>query len=125
MRSAGPILGYDQSIFRETLRGQMDQEVVEKILNFYMSKLSESDLRELDGLLEGTSFDKPGPERASTPAMDRALGSQDRQEFLRLGPTARNAIRRGRTNAVRGYAMDSAPADDKPEFPHANRLSAA
>ncbi|MCJ2068153.1 hypothetical protein MKK75_04895 [Methylobacterium sp. J-030] len=102
----------------------MDQKAIEIILRYYMEKLPEGDLRELDALLEGTSLDTPQPERASTPAMDTALGDRARQEFMRLGPTARKAIRAGRTVGLRGMATDSAEAKEYRErFPNAGRLT--
>lgn len=81
---------------------------IETILTFYMSKLSESELAELDGLLEG-----------GTPDSSMAQDSQ-RDAWLRLGSSGRNTVRQNRQARV---AQDSAGAERRAKmFPNMNRL---
>ncbi|MHC2108336.1 hypothetical protein [Methylobacterium sp. CM6246] len=83
---------------------------MEMILKFYMSKLSEQELAELDEKLAGGV--PPEGEMASDAAIKR-------RQWIDLGPQARKAARDARQRR-------HAPAADSAEyarmFPHANRL---
>ncbi len=83
---------------------------VETILKFLMSKLSESDLAELDAQLAGEG-------RAENLASDARL--RDRSNWLALDARARHGARKGRAQTYAASAADA--AEIAKAFPHMYR----